>query len=641
MSQTSELAGSGAGPEGYLGADTGRVAGPAPELVEAGYALELADAPLLHYGLGLADLAHVLGLAEAGVIPGPDAARLAAELLAMLQTPAGEFPYLAEYGDAYNSRERELERRIGAVAGWLHAGRTRREAGRIAFRLALRERALDLHEAVGAFIAACVAQARAHAGTGWADTTYLQPAQPSTFGHYLASFGEEASRDLDRLRRVHEWADTSPAGSGGVAGSRVPADRARLADRLGFAGPAANTRDGMWATDGLADAAFAAAQAATTVSRLAKDLEVLTSPGFGYVTLDASLCRASVLLPQKRNPYALAVIRAGAGTLIGRAAGALVTRRTPSARTDNWLHGYGEAAGALELARRVVRLAAAAIGTLQVHADVLAAAAADNFTTAGDLAEEIVLRHGADYRTAYRVVGSSVSAAAGAGRTTLTEADMAAGVISAGLAAGVIDIAAVLAAVRPGDLVTGRSVPGGSAPDLVLAHCADLAERNAGAARWREERRRRAAMTERELLAAARALIAQHQLGDLFRAAAGSGYREALTRGDNQGTRNHLLGDDNFVNMSGTEDLPQPSSPDVDVPESRNPPMRGRLISEQIADLARLASASARDDAARRSPYSVRAPRRAARSLQILTPAARRMIKVSATAPRNLALRTL
>jgi argininosuccinate lyase len=227
-------AGSRPAPEGYLGAEARIRSGPAPELVEAGYALETADAPLLHHGFGLADLAHVLELHEAGVIPTADARVLLAALLDLLDMPPEAFPYDPLYGDAYNSRERELERRLGSVAGWLHTGRTRREAGRIAFRLALRDRLLDLHEAVARFLDAVATQAMAQAASVWADTTYLQPAQPSTFGHYLGGFGEEAARHLDRLEQAYRWADRSPAGVGGVGGSRVPMNRGRLAEVLGF-----------------------------------------------------------------------------------------------------------------------------------------------------------------------------------------------------------------------------------------------------------------------------------------------------------------------------------------------------------------------------------------------------------------------
>lgn len=491
-------------PEGYLGADARIRSGPTPELVEAGYALEVGDAPLLHHGLGLADLAHLLMLGEAGVVPAPAVAALLATILEWVDMPADAFPYDALYGDAYNSRERELERRHGAVAGWLHTGRTRREAGRIAFRLALRACLLDLHEVVGRLVGALIDQADAHAHTLWADTTYLQPAQPSTFGHYLGGFGEEASRHLDRLAAAYDWADRSPAGSGGVGGTRVPVDRARLATLLGFAQPSGHTRDGMWATDGLVDAVLAASQAATTADRLAEDLEIFASTGFGYVTLDASLCRASVLMPQKRNPYALAVIRAGAGTLIGRVTGQLVTQRTPSARTDNWLHTYGEVTGSVELARRVVSLAARVVATLEIHPEVLAAAAGAHFTGAADLAEELALQGELDYRSAYRVVGRAVADAVTGGRPSIGAEELARAAVSVLGRVIAIDPALVQRTLDPERIVATRDTPGGSAPERVQEHGTVLRGRLAAATAWRETQRRRVRAAELSLLAAAR-----------------------------------------------------------------------------------------------------------------------------------------
>ncbi|MBS4728732.1 argininosuccinate lyase [Mycobacterium sp. SM1] len=495
-------------PDGYLGAEARITSGPAPELIDAGYALELADAPLLHRGLTVADLAHVVTLRQAGVIPAGDARVLLSALLDVLATPVEEFPYNPVYGDAYNSREHELERRLGSVAGWLHTGRTRREAGRIAFRIALRDLLLDLHEQVCRFIDAVIEQARRHADTVWADTTYLQPAQPSTFGHYLGAFGEEAARHLDRLEHVYQWADRSPAGVGGVGGSRVPIDRAALADLLGFAAPGAHTRDIMWAVDGLTDAVVAAAQAATTMDRLAEDLEIFASPGFGYVTLDASLCRASVFMPQKRNPYALAVIRASAGTLIGRATGLMVTQRSPSARTDNWLHAYGEVARALALARRVVALGAEVTRTLAVDRDALAAAAGAHFTGAADLAEELVLANGLDYRSAYRIVGRAVAAAVEAGRSCLSEADLTRAAVDALGHAIEVDPSIVTIASEPARIVHSRTAFGGSAPERVREHCRALHDRCAEADRWRIEQHARARGAEDSLLGTAQRLAA-------------------------------------------------------------------------------------------------------------------------------------
>ncbi|MEZ5116876.1 MAG: lyase family protein [Candidatus Nanopelagicales bacterium] len=495
-------------PEGYLGAQARITSGPAPELVAAGYAVEVRDAPLLHDGLTLADLAHVTVLAERGLLPEPVAAELLAVLLEVAEIPADEFPYDVVLGDAYNSRERELTRRAGDLAGWVHLGRTRREAGRIAFRLALRERLLDLAEAVADLAEALADRAADTADAVWADMTYLQPAQPSTFGHYLASFAEEAARHLARIRACYSWVDVSPGGSGGVGGTRLGLDRDAIARELGFATVGRNTRDTMWNVDGLVDVTSAATQSALTADRLCEDLQIMASPGFGLVELDASLCRASVLMPQKRNPYALSAVRAGTSTLIGRLTGVVATGRTPSAATDNWLHAYGEVTSALELARDLVALTAVVVGTLTIDREALERTARDPQTAATDLADEIVLRTGTDYRTAYRVVGRAVARWL-AGETPLSlqaladAADEVVGRPVPGLES--VDLAAVL---DPRRLVHSRTEPGGSAPDSVRAELDALRPDLAAARAWVAERRAANADSRARLLARARARAA-------------------------------------------------------------------------------------------------------------------------------------
>ena len=493
-------------PEGYLGTTARITSGPAPELVEAGYALEIADAPLLHRGLTLADLAHLVELVECGALTRAEAAPLCTVLLELLDQPAVAFPYDPVYGDAYNSRERELERTLGPATGWLHLGRTRREAGRIAFRLAVRDKLLSLHADVAAFADEVADQAARHAATLWADQTYLQPAQPSTFGHYLGGFAEQALRHLDRIEAALGRVDVSPAGAGGAGGTRLPMDRTRLAGLLAFGSVGAHTRDAMWSADIQADAVAAAAQAVATIGQLAGDLEIFASPAFGYVTLDASLCRASVLMPQKRNPYALSVLRGGAGTLIGRLTGVLATGLTPSARTDNWLYAYGEVAGALDLAGRLVRLGRAVVAGLTADVAALEEQAVTHFTAAADLAEELSLRFRLDYRTAYRVVGRAVAAAVERGGTELT-ADL--------LSAASEEITGVplpftadllSAATDPLSAVLARDGLGGASPQRVRQHAQRVRRRVTAARRWNANHRDRIARAESALVTTARAL---------------------------------------------------------------------------------------------------------------------------------------
>lgn len=491
-------------PEGYLGTDGRITSGPAPELVTAGYALEVGDAEILHEGLMLADLAHVIVLCEQGLIDDPAARALLGAILEMGSLPAEEFPYDVRLGDAYNSRERELERRLGSDAGYVHLGRTRREAGRIAFRLALRARLETLAIAVGSLVKTLADRAEECADASWADVTYLQLAQPSTFGHYLASFAEEGERHLPRLRGAHAWADISPAGSGGVSGTRLGLDRARMAELLGFSAIGRNTRDTMWTIDGLIDAVAAATQVAVTCDRLAEDLQIFASAGFGLVTIDSSLCRASVLMPQKRNPYALSVIRAGAGVMAGRLSGTVTTARTPSAATDNWLHSYGEVIAALELTTRLTDLTAAVVRTLSIDRDRLRASAADQQALATDLADELVLAGGMDYRSAYRVVARAVAVALETGSriSSVSLASACREVLGEDLPATAADINWA-ALEDPDAIVSTRREQGGCGPSSVRAEMSELRSRLTTEVDWFETRRSHAVDARSDLLARA------------------------------------------------------------------------------------------------------------------------------------------
>ena len=479
---------------------------PAVELIEAGFELENADAPVLHHGMNLADLAHLLDLASAGVIP-PEAARqLLALLLEVVQIPARDFPYDPANGEPYNSRERYFVSRVGDVAGWLHAGRPRREAVRVAFRLRLRSDLTDLIEAAAALAAELARRAGEHAGTLMADQTYLQHAQPSTFGHYVLSFAFPVLREGRRLSEALAWTDASPGGAGCVNGTRLRTDRRHVAALLGFRTVAEHTRDAMWQVDGLFDMVSAAAGLVLTQSKLAEDLEIWASQEFDYVNLADGYSRASVLMPQKRNPYALSIVRGAAGTLIGRLTGLLAVAKTPSARSDNLIFAYGEVPRALDLARRTTRLTTGVVRTLEVNAARMRAALESGFSQATDLAEYVMQTCGIDYRSAYRVVGHAVRQASAAG---LRGSDIDGALLDAS-ATEVIGRPLGLtghdlsAALDPWQIVVSRTTLGGAAPGEVTRmaeHARAEADALAGEARrWRETYQ----TAEDALLAAAR-----------------------------------------------------------------------------------------------------------------------------------------
>lgn len=496
--------------EGYLGSGGRLTGGPAPELVASGYAQEIAHGPRLAQAMGRADTAHAVALAEGGGIDRDTARRLLAGLAELDAIPPGDFPWDPRLGDAFNSREAELTRRVGAAAaGWLSAGRPRREAFRVALRLVARDGVRALHDLLvdlGEAFAGLAANARDDLA---ADYTYLQPAQPTTVGHLLLAYAYPALRDAERLRHVHTLLDRSVAGVGGSAGSRWPLDRDRLADLLGCEGLVLHAKDAMWHADVYVELAAAVSVACTHASQMGQDFEILASQEFRVVALADAHSRASALMPQKRNPYALAVIRAMAGTASGELMSMLVALHTGSARTDHFHVLNGAVPRLLDEAVAVMRLAVRVVQGMSVDAGRLARAAREGFTAAADVADVVAQRCGVDYRTAHHVVGRAVRdlVEAGLPPEDLTPERIAqAGRDSAGVELTISpdDLAAAL---DPAACARGRLQRGSSSPEAMREMLADLDEQIAAARGWSDATAHRHQAGTERLASAVAALL--------------------------------------------------------------------------------------------------------------------------------------
>lgn len=454
---------------------------PAPELVEAGFAFEIAEASLFHRPLGLADLAHALVLREAGIIPAEPARSLIAVLLEAYEQPAEQFPYDPEFGEIYNCRERYFAERLGPDAGWLHAGRPRREAVRVALRLLLRHRVASLIADAADFVDAVCDQANRHAETLLPDQTYLQHAQPSTFGHYILHFAYPTLRAAERLSESLAWVNLSPGGAGCVNGSRLALSRDRLAALLAFDGIIEHTRDAMWQTDGLTNLVATATTLVQNLSNLAEDLEIWDSQEFDFVALSGPYTRSSVLMPQKRNPYSLGVVRGSAGLLIGRLTGLLAVGKTPSARSDALIFAYGETPRSLDVAARATRLMRGVVATLEVNTARMEDVLLEGFSQATDLTEYVMQACQLDYRSAYHAVGDVVRRA---NKEGLRGIDITASMLDEAAQARLgrslkLRDDELREVLDPRAIVYNRTGQGGAAPDVVrgmAARCRDLAD---------------------------------------------------------------------------------------------------------------------------------------------------------------------
>ena len=466
----------------------GRLRGAAAgELVSAAFAAESAHGPRLAHGLSLADLAHAVALVEGGDLAGDDAKALLRGLLELHAIPGDGFPWDPAVGDAFNSREAELERRVGrSAAGWLSAGRPRREAFRVGVRLTARLRARELHDALVDQAASLARHARATATALATDYTYLQPAQPTTVGHLLLAYAYPALRDAARARANHAALGASVAGAGGSAGSRWALDRARLAELLGCDGVVEHAKDAAWQADVYVELLSTLAIAATHQSQLGQDFEIYASQEFGLVELADAHSRASALMPQKKNPYALAAIRAQAGQAAGDIAGALVALHTGSARTDHFhlLNG------------------------IELHVERFEQVARESFVTAADVSDVLALGGDIDYRSAHKVVGRAVRDLVEADEppSELTPARLSAAAEAAIGRPVAIDEATLRDALDPAACAEARRQTGSSSAEAMAAMLAGIEETLYEHDRWSEAAQTRETAVEAALLARARAL---------------------------------------------------------------------------------------------------------------------------------------
>jgi argininosuccinate lyase len=489
-----------------LGVGSRLATGPAPELVQTAFARELADQLALFKGMSLADLAHTIMLIEAGVIPPADGASLLSALLALDESPPDFIP-VPESGDLYTNREAWLAARTLSV-GWLGAGRARRESTTTGYRITIRSYLLAFAGALLKAGTALIARADEYRSTLMADYTYLQPAQPTTFGHYLLGFVYPLLRDLERLQALYARTNQSPAGCGSVNGSRLPQDRKRLAELLGCDGLAQHARDAMWQPDGPIETLSVVIAALVNLDRLAEDMQIFATAEFDLVELAEGHSRASVIMPQKKNPYALAYVRGASNELIGMQASVAALGRTPSGQVDNRVFIYGDVPRALETATGVAALMADVMAGLRFNAPVAAARLANGFATATDLAETITVETGLDFRTAHRIVGRLVREATQSGRTMrdLTTADLDAATQALLKRPLHLSEAAFAQALDPAAAVAARQGIGGAAPQPLSAMFSECRAMLDTYSSWQKKAAARTTAAEEALVRLARQL---------------------------------------------------------------------------------------------------------------------------------------
>ncbi len=353
-------------------------------------------------------IAYAAALAEAGVIGEEERAALVQGLEAVLaEFEEGTFTFRPEDEDIHTAVERRLGELIGPVAGKLHTGRSRNDQAATDLRLYLLDEMEALDADLVALQQAIVDQAEAHLDAIMPGYTHLQQAQPVLFAHWLLSFFWKFQRDRERLADAARRTRVCPLGAGALAGNPFPLDRRALAAALGFEAAAPNSMDAVADRDHVVEFLAWAALVQVHLSNLAEDLILWSSHEFAFVRVDDAYATGSSLMPQKRNPDALELMRGKGGRLIGHLTGLLTTLKGLPSTYDKDLQEDKEPLfDALDTLKLELPIAAGLIRTLHVDRERMAAAL-DDALLATDLADYLV-RRGVPFRQSHHLVGQVV-----------------------------------------------------------------------------------------------------------------------------------------------------------------------------------------------------------------------------------------
>ena len=353
-------------------------------------------------------LAWAQALAAAGVLSREDAGAIIAALQAILEEGRANPAWVAGPDeDVHSFVERQLIARVGDAGRRLHTGRSRNEQVSLDLRLYVRRRIPLLQQLLVRVIAALADQAEAAGDALMPSYTHLRRAQPVLVSHFFLSHAAALRRDVARLAAASAEADALTLGSGAIAGTSYPVDTAMLASTLGFSRVVSNSMDASSDRDFVASFLYACSLAMVHLSRIAEDLIIFTGEEHGFFELSDASATGSSMMPQKKNPDPLELVRGKTGRAIGRLTGWLATMKALPAGYNKDLQEDKEAVFDAENTLAASLAAShAVISKLSINRG-RSGVAASGLLLATDVADYLVSR-GMPFRRAHEVVGAMV-----------------------------------------------------------------------------------------------------------------------------------------------------------------------------------------------------------------------------------------
>ena len=361
-------------------------------------------------------LAWAEALVGCGALSAEDAAQIRAGLTAVLEQGRQDPAWVAgDDEDVHSFVERQLVARIGDAGRRLHTGRSRNEQVSVDLRLYLKRRIPALQQQIRELVTTLADQAEGVGEALMPSYTHMRRAMPVLVAHFLLSHAVALQRDHDRLARAADEADALPLGSGAVAGTAYAVDVHALARRLNFSRIVQNSMDASSDRDFAASFVYACALAMVHLSRIAEDFILLTSEEFGFFELSDRSATGSSMMPQKKNPDPLELVRGKAGRTIGHLTGLLTTMKGLPTGYNKDLQEDKEPLFDAEDTLRVSLAATRAVVQHLTLRPERTRRAASGLLLATDVADYLA-RRGVPFRQAHEVVGAMVRELLASGR---------------------------------------------------------------------------------------------------------------------------------------------------------------------------------------------------------------------------------
>jgi argininosuccinate lyase len=318
--------------------------------------------------------------------------------------------------DIHSFVEATLTAELGDVARKLHTGRSRNDQVATDFRLWCRSHLTSLRDDCLNVISALLKAATRHQDAILPGYTHLQRAQPLYFAHWCLAYVEMLKRDVSRIEDLQKRLNQCPLGSGALAGTTFPVDRHKIAAELGFDSPCLNSLDAVSDRDFVLELLFNASTSMMHLSRMSEDLIFYNSGEAGFLQLGDSVTSGSSLMPQKKNPDALELMRGKCGRVFGNLQGLLVTMKgLPLAYNKDMQEDKEGAIDSVNQWHICLCIAVEVLDTLSLNEERCRAAAQQGYANATELADYLVAK-GIPFRTAHDISGQAVVMAISKGK---------------------------------------------------------------------------------------------------------------------------------------------------------------------------------------------------------------------------------